>query len=94
MSLTRESAETIALQALGWLVGNDELLPVFQGATGISEGDLRAAAVDPVFLGSVLDFILMDDTWVIGCCDAQTIPYERLMEARQCLPGGEAMNWT
>lgn len=94
MNHTRESAETIALQALGWLVGDEELLPIFQGATGISEGDLRAAAADPVLLGSVLDFILMDDAWIIACCDAQKIPYERLMEVRQNLPGGESVHWT
>lgn len=94
MSLTRETAETTALQALGWLVGNEELLPVFLGATGASESDLRAAAGDAEFLGSVLDFLLMDDAWVIAFCDAQTLPYERVMEARQALPGGGAVHWT
>ena len=34
MSLSPEAAETLALQALAWLVSNDELLPVFLGATG------------------------------------------------------------
>jgi len=94
MSLTRNTAETIALQALGWLVGNDDLLPVFMGATGAAEADLRGAAHDPVFLGSVLDFILMDDAWVVGCCDAVAMPYTRLMEARQSLPGGDTIHWT
>jgi len=28
-----EQAEMIALRALGWLVGNEELCPVFMGAT-------------------------------------------------------------
>jgi len=94
MSLTRQSAETTALQSLAWLVGNEALLPVFLGASGASEADLRASAHDPAFLGSVLDFILMDDAWVVACCDAQQIPYARLMEARHSLPGGEQMNWT
>lgn len=39
--MRRENAETLALEALAWLVGNDELLPVFLGATGSSESDLR-----------------------------------------------------
>jgi len=94
MSTTRNTAETIALQALAWLVGNEDLLPVFMGATGATEADLRGAARDPVFLGSVLDFLLMDDAWVIGCCNAITLPYPQLMEARQSLPGGEAVHWT
>ncbi|WP_299557633.1 DUF3572 domain-containing protein [uncultured Sulfitobacter sp.] len=94
MSLTRNTAETTALQALGWLVGNDEMLPVFLGATGASEADLRAAADDPAFLGGVLDFILMDDAWVIACCDALGIAYDQMQQARAALPGGEQINWT
>ncbi|MGR3363688.1 MAG: DUF3572 family protein, partial [Maritimibacter harenae] len=35
--MKQEQAETIGLQALGWLAGNDELMPVFLGSTG---GDL------------------------------------------------------
>ncbi|MCX7566465.1 DUF3572 domain-containing protein [Sulfitobacter sp. F26169L] len=94
MSLTRITADTIALHSLGWLVANEDLLPVFLGATGASETDMRSAAQDPEFLGSVLDFIMMDDAWVIACCDAQDIPYERLAEARQSLPGGGQVHWT
>jgi hypothetical protein len=94
MSLTQNSAETIALGVLGWLVGNEELLPVFLGSTGASEADMRGAVNDPDFLGSVLDFVLMDDAWVIACCDTNKIPYERLSEARQCLPGGGQIHWT
>lgn len=94
MSLTQNAAETIALGAFTWLVGNEDLLPVFLGATGASQDDMRRAVDDPVFLGSVLDFILMDDAWVIACCDAQTMPYERLAQARMVLPGGEQRHWT
>lgn len=94
MGYTRESAEVIALNALGWLAGNEDLLPVFQGSTGASEGDIRAGARDPAFLGSVLDFIMLDDVWVVDCCTVLGIANETLMAARQALPGGEQVNWT
>ncbi len=94
MTPSRESAETLALQALGWLAANDDLLPVFLGSTGASEADVRARAEDPVFLGAVLDFLMLDDAWVIGFCDAQALPYARIMQARAALPGGEQVNWT
>jgi len=68
--MQQNSAETIALQALGWLAGNDALLPVFLGATGASEADLRERATEPEFLGAVLDFLMMDDAWVVAFCDA------------------------
>ncbi|NRB19071.1 MAG: DUF3572 domain-containing protein [Rhodobacteraceae bacterium] len=94
MSNISLAAETLALQALGWLVGNEELLPVFLGASGASEADLRSRAADPEFLGSVLDFLMMDDTWVISFCDAQGFSYESPRQARMSLPGGAQVNWT
>ena len=90
----QESAETIALQALGWLAGNEDLFPVFLGATGASVTDLAASAKQPAFLGSVLDFLVMDDAWVMAFCDAVNLPYTAPMQARAALPGGEQMNWT
>ncbi|MEM1100009.1 MAG: DUF3572 domain-containing protein [Pseudomonadota bacterium] len=92
--MRRDAAETMALGALGWLVGNDELMPVFLGSTGANEADLRARAGEPEFLGSVLDFILMDDAWVVALCDAQGWAYTDLAEARMALPGGGQVNWT
>lgn len=41
MLFSADAAETLGLKALAWLAGNDELLPVFLGATGASEADLR-----------------------------------------------------
>ena len=72
--LSAEAAEVLALKALGWLASNEDLLPTFLGSTGASEADLRARAADPAFLGAVLDFLMMDDAWVVGFCDAHTIP--------------------
>ena len=94
MSFSQETAETLALQALTWLVANDDLRDVFLGASGASQDDLRARMADPEFLGHVLDFILMDDAWVVGFCDAHGHPYEAPMMARAALPGGETIHWT
>lgn len=94
MVMSQESAETIALKALGWMAGNAELLPVFLGATGASEDDLRRGATDPAFLGALLDFIMMDDAWVTAFCDQAKLAYDRPMMARMCLPGGDQVHWT
>jgi hypothetical protein len=92
--MKREMAETLALTALGWLAGNDELLPVFLGATGATEDDLRAGAADPAFLGAVLDFLTMNDAWVMAFCDDAGLGYDLPMTARQALPGGGQVHWT
>jgi hypothetical protein len=94
MPTREETAELLALQALGWLAGNDELLPQFLSASGASLSDLSGAAQDPAFLASVLDFLLNDDAWVIGFCDATGHEYTEPMTARAFLPGGQATHWT
>lgn len=92
--MQQDTAETIGLRALGWLATNEELLPVFMGATGSDSADLRDRASDAEYLCSVLDFLMMDDTWVVEFCDTQGLPYDQLMMARQVLPGGAQINWT
>jgi len=92
--LSQDSAELLAIEALSWLVGNDELLPVFLGSSGATEGDLRARAKDPDFLGSVLDFLLMDDAWITQFCDQANYAYDFPIRARAALPGGTQVNWT
>ena len=90
----QEAAETLALQALTWLAGNDELFPIFLGATGASAQDIAADAGKPALLGSVLDFVLTDDAWVMAFCDALSLPYGAPMQARMALPGGAQIDWT
>ncbi len=92
--MEQNSAETLALQALGWLVGNEELLPVFLGASGTSAADLKTRAQEPAFLAAVMDFILMDDAWVLAFCDQEGIAYSAPMAARAALPGGGEVSWT
>lgn len=94
MVSSQQMAETLALQALEWLVAQDDLLPAFLGSTGATEADLRENAGDPVFLGAVLDFLMMDDAWITAFCDAREIPYEHPFMARQALPGGSEVHWT
>ena len=92
--MTEDKAETIALMALAWIIGDDELLPVFQGATGAMADDFRARASEAEFQISTLDFLMMQDSWVISFCDAKGLGYDSVMEARQSLPGGAEMHWT
>lgn len=94
MSLSADFSETLALKALAWLVGNDELLPVFLGSTGASAEDLRTAARDRALMVSILDFLLLDDSWIMAFCDENAVPYEHPVQARAVLSGGSDMHWT
>ncbi len=92
--ITREGAETLGLRALAWLAVQDDLLQTFLGATGADVTEIREAAGDPSFLGAVLDFLLMDDAWIVAFCDAEGLAYEAPLAARQALPGGAQTHWT
>ena len=92
--MNAEAAETIALQALGWLASNDELCPIFLGSSGASVDDLKAQVGDPVFLASVLEFVTMDDQWVVAMCDTLGSGYDVPLRARYALPGAEQTHWT
>lgn len=94
MTVSFDRAEEIGLKALTWLAANEDLLPVFFGASGASLADLKAQAGTTAFLASVLDFLLMDDAWVVGFCDACGLAYDQPMRARAALPGGELVHWT
>lgn len=96
--MQRDDAETLALRALAWLAGNDDLLPVFMGSSGASPADLRGRAADPDFLASVIDFLRMDDAWVLGfaaaCGERPEATAAALAAARAALPGGRTAHWT
>jgi hypothetical protein len=92
--MKQEIAETRALAILGWLAGQEELLPLFLGASGATETDLRARAAEPEFLASVVDFLMMQDHWVIDCATDQGWRPEDIMAIRAGLPGGDLPAWT
>jgi len=90
----RDEAETLALEALGWLAGEDDLLQVFLGSAGLSSADLTARAGDAQLLAAVLDFLLMEDAWVNGFVTATNRAPQEPMRARAALPGGDLPHWT
>ncbi len=93
-NVTPEQAEIVAIQSLGWLVTQDDLLSSFLAVSGAAVDDLKERAADPVFLASVLEFLTSDDAWVRSFCDAFGFSYETPLRARYALPGAEMIHWT
>lgn len=94
MSAAREQAEVVALQALAWLAEQEDLLGMFLGSSGMGQEEVAQRAQDPEFLAAVLDFVLMDDAWVLGFARASGLPETAPMQARAHLPGGADPHWT
>lgn len=92
--LPRDAAETLGLQALGWIAAQPELAGAFLGATGAGADDLRGRAADPEFLGFVLDFLLGDEAALLAFCEDNQVTPDRPIRARAALPGGDLPHWT
>lgn len=92
--MNAEQAEIVGIQALGWLIGNDDLSGAFLNMSGLSVDELKTRAGDPEFLGFVLEFLLSDETSLIDFCGDNNLPNESVAQARMALPGGEVHNWT
>nr|WP_319247049.1 DUF3572 domain-containing protein [uncultured Celeribacter sp.] len=92
--MRQEAAELIALKVLAWLAGDEEVFPVFLGASGMDAAELKARAAEPEVLAAVLDFVTMDDAWVESCAMATGLDPHDPLRARQALPGGETIHWT
>jgi hypothetical protein len=90
----QDSAESLALQVLGWLAGQDEVFGAFLAHAGANAAEIRARVADPDLLGAVLDFLLSDEALLVQFCADAGIRPETPMQARMMLPGGELPNWT
>lgn len=89
-----EAAETLALQALGWILADPERLSAFLAASGAGPADLARGARDPAFLGAVIDFLLQTDAGVLAFCAEAGLAPDRVLAARAALPGGDLPHWT
>ena len=64
--LGRDEAESIAIQALGYLADRPEERGRFLALAGLGPENLRAAASDPAFLAGVICFLLEDEPLLLA----------------------------
>ncbi len=84
-SISRETGHELAIAALGFLAAEPDRLSRFLGLSGLGPNNLRAAAADPGFLASVLDYILADEPLVLGLAAEIGEPPERIAAARRAM---------
>ena len=73
---TLEEAETIALNALGFLADSPNGLERLMEQSGLDSTTIRQRAADRDFLGAVLDFLMSNEELLIDFCQTtQTEPH-------------------
>jgi len=85
--MTIDQAETIALQALAFIVKDEDLLPQFLMNSGLTPQDLKDRFRDPEILGGILDVLLADDSVLLAFCNSLSLSPETVVLARRALPG-------
>lgn len=87
-SHSAESAEQIAINALGFIASDPVLLNRFLAITGIEASDIRHAAAQPGFLAGVLQFIAAHEPTLIAFSEAASVPPADIGKALRALPLG------
>jgi hypothetical protein len=84
---THENAEILALEALGWLAGQEDGLGRFLDQSGTDLEGLRASAGRPEMALAVLDFLLAHEDLLLAFCEAAQTDPKALHMARHRLEG-------
>jgi hypothetical protein len=86
--MTPEAAEILALEALGWLAGDEDAFARFLALSGVDAAGLREAAGSPETGAAVLDFLLSDEALLLRFCADTDADPAAVPRARQLLAGG------
>jgi len=84
----QNEAETIALNVLNFLLGNETRLERFMTLSGMDPQALKNNASDPVFLAGILDYLLQDETLVYLFVEEYNLSPALPATARRTLVGG------
>lgn len=85
----RQDAEAVAIEALGFVAADPELLPRFLALTGIEAKDIRRAAAEPGFLAGVMQFVLAHEPTLLKFAEASGRLPEAIARAARTLPSGD-----
>ncbi len=92
--MQQEQAEILALKALTYLAGLDEMMDRFSALSGMAAGDILERAGEPEMLAGIMDFFLTDEALLTEFCEEHEIDPEDPARARMALPGGDLPHWT
>lgn len=78
-------SEIWALQALGWVLQDEDRAQRLLSLTGLDPRELRSGLEDPAMLSSLLGFLANHEPDLIACAESIGIPPEKLAAAAHYL---------
>lgn len=79
---TNQSAEALALAALGWTLQDGGRADRLLALTGLTPDQLRSRLGEPSLLAEVLRFLEAHEPDLLACAEALDVAPARLVEAR------------
>lgn len=86
-AMTTDDAATLALQALVWILGDDDRAARLLALTGLDAGALRDRAGEADTHSAILDYLANYEPDLIVCADALDIAPDQLIAAGRILSG-------
>jgi hypothetical protein len=86
-SASPDSAQSLAVSALAFIAADSDRLNRFLSLTGLGPDNLRTAAADPAFLGSVLDYLVADEQLLVDFAADAGVKPEAVGRAHAALCG-------
>jgi hypothetical protein len=84
---SKEAAETLAIQALGFIAEEPDRLAAFLAETGLSPDSIRESASQPHFLLGVLEHMLSNESLLVAFADSAGINPADVARARGAMGG-------
>ncbi len=82
-------AESLALEALVWILSEQDRAERLLAVTGLDPDDLRTRAGEPAVLSAVLGFLENYEPDLIACAESLGVRPEALVRARGQIDGPE-----
>lgn len=89
MKVDQNTAETIALKALGFIAGDDDNFERFLMVSGAGPDALKHGVKDRFFLAGVLAFLLSQEPLLLEFCRAEKIDPHSPVLAQALLAGSD-----
>ena len=87
--MDNQSAQSIALQALVWILEEDDRAQRLLAITGLTVDDMRASVAEAWLLGAALSYLEGYEPDLIRCSHDIAIQPERIVAARRVLTDEE-----
>ena len=87
LSTSPEPGQAMAIKALSFLAADGWRLEKFLSVTGLGPHNLRGAAADPGFYGSILGYLASDETLLLAFAANSGVAPEEVARALHALDG-------